>query len=227
MKKILFMIVLLSLPAFFYCQNHLSDADPTPGAVTDEELIQPVTLVEFTAAVSPSQEVTITWITQSESSLSHYNLYRDGVWLQWENAVNSLVPHTYQYIDQDVRSEGLYSYLLEAVELDGRVTAYGPYLLQVVFHDDTVSSDMPAVTALHGNFPNPFNPSTIINFTIKDGERGELVISNSRGRILLTESFEAGTYEYHWDAMDLESGIYFYRLQTGSYLGVRKMIILQ
>lgn len=227
MKKILFMIVLLSLPAFFYGQNHLSDADPTPGTVTDEELSLPVTLAEFTAAVTPSQEVIITWVTQSENNLSHYNLYRDGIWLHWENAVNSLVPNTYQYIDQEIGPEGLYSYLLEAVELDGRVTEYGPYLLQVVFHDDPVSPSMPDITALHGNFPNPFNPSTIIHFTIKDGERGELIISNSRGRILLTESFEAGTYDYHWDAMGLDSGIYFYRLQTESYLGVRKMIILK
>jgi Secretion system C-terminal sorting domain len=87
--------------------------------------------------------------------------------------------------------------------------------------------------ALLQNYPNPFNPVTRIRFSIPQGTRGSsvnLVIYDSQGKqtaVLVNEQLSSGTYEYDWNALDFASGIYYYRLTTGSYSQVRKMILVK
>ncbi len=80
---------------------------------------------------------------------------------------------------------------------------------------------------LENNFPNPFNPTTMIKFNIKKDETGILSIYNIKGQLLESMNFNAGTYTYRWDAQDYSSGIYFYKLQTSTYSQVKKMIMMK
>ena len=80
------------------------------------------------------------------------------------------------------------------------------------------------------NYPNPFNPSTKINFSLPERSFISLKIFNSLGEeieTLLNEEFEKGSYEYEWNAANLPSGIYFYKLQTDSFTETKKMILLK
>ena len=80
------------------------------------------------------------------------------------------------------------------------------------------------------NYPNPFNPSTKINFSLPERLFISLKIFNSLGEeieTLLNEEFEKGSYEYEWNAANLPSGIYFYKLQTDSFTETKKMIFLK
>ncbi|MBN1326481.1 MAG: T9SS type A sorting domain-containing protein, partial [Candidatus Cloacimonetes bacterium] len=52
-------------------------------------------------------------------------------------------------------------------------------------------------------------------------------IFNTRGQLLESITFESGSYQYQWSAEGLNSGIYFYKLESSSYLRIRKMILLQ
>ena len=82
-------------------------------------------------------------------------------------------------------------------------------------------------TLLCKNYPNPFNPETIIEFSIKEGENGSLTIYNTKGQLLETYEYEAGNHELTWDAKQYGSGIYFYKLETQSYTETKKMIMLK
>jgi hypothetical protein len=83
---------------------------------------------------------------------------------------------------------------------------------------------------LNQNFPNPFNPSTIISFSIPVQEKVSLKVYNILGMevsTLLNEVRTSGNYSIHFDAKNFPSGIYFYELKTGNFRDVKKMTILK
>jgi len=90
--------------------------------------------------------------------------------------------------------------------------------------------------ALHQNFPNPFNPVTIIRYSIPLKSQVEIVIYNTLGekvKQLVSEEKEAGSYSVEFNASSLPSGNYFYRLQVyapgraGSFVETKKMVLLR
>jgi hypothetical protein len=100
----------------------------------------------------------------------------------------------------------------------------------IVTDVEPVSNLVPDDYELQQNFPNPFNPSTTINFSIPTEEFVSLSVFNSLGEkvsTLVSENLNAGTYKYDWDAADLPSGIYFYRLNANEYTVSKKMILLK
>jgi len=83
---------------------------------------------------------------------------------------------------------------------------------------------------LNQNYPNPFNPSTKIMFTLPQSENVKIVVYNILGQIvhiLLNERFAAGKYEIDFNAQNLTSGIYFYKIEAGKFQDVKKMILLK
>ena len=87
---------------------------------------------------------------------------------------------------------------------------------------------------LYQNYPNPFNPTTVIKFNIANGVKQSVKTSlkiydvlGTEVKTLLSNSLSSGTYEIEFDASDLPSGIYFYRLTAGSFTAVRKLTLLK
>jgi hypothetical protein len=88
----------------------------------------------------------------------------------------------------------------------------------------------PAATILHGNYPNPFNPETTIDYDLAEAGQVNIDVYNIKGQkvaSLLNEVKDAGKYSLVWNADDFNSGIYFIRLKTDSYSKVRKAILLK
>jgi len=89
---------------------------------------------------------------------------------------------------------------------------------------------MPTDYSLKQNYPNPFNPSTRISFSIPNEEFVSLKIFNSIGeevKELVNETRSAGNYIIDFNASDLTSGVYFYKLRTNSFIEVKKMILIR
>ncbi len=93
----------------------------------------------------------------------------------------------------------------------------------------------PGHTALHQNFPNPFNPSTVIRYDVATSSDIELVIYNARGalvKVLERTHRRPGRYEVGWNGENergehVASGVYFYRLKTANHSATRKMVLLK
>ena len=93
----------------------------------------------------------------------------------------------------------------------------------------------PIYTELLGNYPNPFNPSTKINFSIKDDSRVSLQIYNMKGQLvksLLNEVIETGDHTISWNGTDnsnksVSSGVYFYKMKTPNFTATKKMILMK
>jgi len=83
---------------------------------------------------------------------------------------------------------------------------------------------------LSQNYPNPFNPETQISYSIAKAGLVKLAIYNVLGQKvadLVDEHKEANSYKVTFDASDLTSGLYFYRLEAGDYSKTMKMMLLQ
>jgi len=89
--------------------------------------------------------------------------------------------------------------------------------------------------ALFENYPNPFNPSTTITYTLAESGHTRLDVFNSLGQRILTlfdGAQSAGVHAVNWDGRDenglaVSGGIYFYRLQSGSYSKTMKMVLFK
>lgn len=101
---------------------------------------------------------------------------------------------------------------------------------------------IPSEFSLSQNFPNPFNPVTTIRFALpsnmkpslaagkRETSNVKLIVYDMLGRevtTLVNEEKSPGTYEVKWDAVGVSSGIYFYRLTSGSFIETKKMILLR
>jgi len=93
-----------------------------------------------------------------------------------------------------------------------------------------LSTDLPTHFILSQNYPNPFNPTTTITFALPVKSFVSLKIFDALGRevgTLLNEELSVGIYSKQWDASGLPSGVYFYRLQAGSFIETKKLILLR
>jgi hypothetical protein len=89
---------------------------------------------------------------------------------------------------------------------------------------------MPLTYLLRQNFPNPFNPSTNISFSLPTRSFVSLKVIDLLGRevaTIISEEMSAGSYSRQWNANNLTSGVYFYRLQAGSFAETKKLILLK
>lgn len=91
-------------------------------------------------------------------------------------------------------------------------------------------SELPRKPSLKQNYPNPFNPVTQIEFGIPKTSNVRVDIYNIIGQkvvTLVSESLRPGWHKYSFDAKNLSSGIYFYRLETGSFVETKKMTLIK
>lgn len=103
-------------------------------------------------------------------------------------------------------------------------------LSQMITSVERLSNDLPTHFSLGQNFPNPFNPSTTIFFSIPSQSFVSLKVFDALGRLvanLVSEQLLAGKYSKNWNAVGLPSGVYFYRLQAGSFIDTKKQILLR
>jgi len=100
----------------------------------------------------------------------------------------------------------------------------------VVSVDDKNTKVVPSSFKLYQNYPNPFNPTTNIEFRIVDFGFVSLKVYDVLGReiaTLVNEEKRAGSYKVEFNGSNLSSGVYFYRLNSGSFVSTKKMLLIK
>ena len=93
-----------------------------------------------------------------------------------------------------------------------------------------ISGNLPEKFLLEQNYPNPFNPNTNIRYTIEEAGYTSLTVYNSVGielSALISENLQAGSYSAEFNAENYPSGVYYYKLTSGDFTQVKKMILLK
>ena len=92
------------------------------------------------------------------------------------------------------------------------------------------SSSLPSDYKLEQNYPNPFNPSTTIRFSMPESAKATLKIYNISGQLVQTlvdQQLSEGCHEFQWQAKNMSSGVYFYKLTSGSFSQIKRMILMK
>jgi len=183
----------------------------------------PVELTSFTASVNPGS-VTLSWSTATETNNQGFEIQRNNgsefyaIGFVTGNGTTTEI-NNYSYTDRNLTA-GNYSYRLKQVDFNGR------YEYSNVINVDVA----PEQFELSQNYPNPFNPSTTINFSIPQSSIVTLKVFNTLGqevKTLVNQNMESGVHSISFDASELNSGIYFYRLDAGQFTEVRKMTLIK
>ncbi|HTX18316.1 MAG TPA: carboxypeptidase regulatory-like domain-containing protein [Bacteroidota bacterium] len=145
--------------------------------------------------------------------------------------IDGLAPGTYT-VSADVPGYTLVGSTQSSPTYDGNglpVAATASLSLQVT-EVENAAAVVPTSYDVEQNFPNPFNPSTTIRYTIPKAGMVSVKIYNILGQVVATlveANQSAGTYNVTFNAASLSSGVYFYRVQSGSFAAVKKMMLLK
>jgi hypothetical protein len=102
--------------------------------------------------------------------------------------------------------------------------------INLLVGNEFVSSKLPATFSLAQNYPNPFNPVTTIKFSVPKQSHVKIVVYDLLGRevaALVNELRNPGFYEVPFDAVNYASGVYFYRMEAGDFVDVKKMLLIK
>jgi flagellar hook assembly protein FlgD len=111
--------------------------------------------------------------------------------------------------------------------VEGRIVATTKNVLS---KDLAKETGLPTDYQLMQNSPNPFNPTTTIEFSIPKNENVVLRIYNTLGQVmetLVNENMNAGVYKYTWAPKNLASGIYIYQISAGKFSQAKKLILMK
>lgn len=203
----------------------------------------PVTLSSFDAIYSQSNQVLLTWITQSESNVFGYHIFRNTqnsldtsirISSNIIPAHNTSTENIYSFTDSQIEYDTEYYYWLQAIDLNGENEYHGPIhvLSGPIIETPNI---IPIITSLKSAYPNPFNPDTNIQFQLAESNHVRIDIFNNKGQIikqLYNTYTEAGNHSVLWDGKDsygniCSSGVYFYRMQAGEFVQSKKMMLIK
>jgi len=176
----------------------------------------------------------LSWEMNPANDLSYYAVYR-GSSEDFVPGSESRVgmPTAPEYFDGSWRWSSGYYYKISAIDIHGNESGFALLRPDDVTGDDTPK--VPEESYLSQNYPNPFNPMTRIEFGLAAPGHITVRIYDAAGRLVRELVDEAGPAARHhaiWDGRDdagrrVASGVYFYRLDAGSFTKTRKMILLQ
>ena len=212
-----------STPTFFVLGNGAGGTNPLP-----------VELTSFSAAMQGANSALLVWQTATEVNNYRFEVERRRIqrqedrsqMVEWmkigfvagNGTTNS--PHEYSFTDAGVTS-GSYAYRLKQID-NGGAFKYS--------QETAVIIGVPAGFALGQNFPNPFNPSTVINYSITSTSNVMLKVYNILGgevATLVNEAKSPGSYSVTFNASALANGVYFYRLNAGQLSDVKRLTVMK
>jgi hypothetical protein len=194
--------------------------------INDPDIVLPVEITTFSAKQSGGK-VILDWVTATELNNSGFEIERKsgtGTWVTLGTVAghgNSAILNKYSYTDNNPTEGQTFSYRLKQMDNNGSFR-YSNTIM--------VSLDLPVEFRLLQNSPNPFNPSTIINYAVPADGNVKLSVYNIKGELIRTvvNGFrKAGYYSAAFDGTGLSSGIYFYKIDAGKYSQTRKMILIK
>ena len=179
--------------------------------------------------------VELNWNGNGETDLLHYAIYKGAIQNFTPSQYNLLATSaTNSYTDEAIVDYRVY-YKVSAVDISGNESGFSDEASILVGVKD--KKIILTKFLLEQNYPNPFNPSTTIKYSIPFVVNEYFSFSNTTLKVfdilgrevatLVNKQQNAGNYEVIFNASNLSSGVYFYRLQSGNFVETKKLILLR
>ena len=185
----------------------------------------PVELTSFTGSVKAGN-VTLNWRTANEVNNFGFKVERLSSGKTWQNigfvqgSGNSNSVKNYSFVDNSAKA-GSYSYRLQQVDNGGAYT----YSSVIEVNNGTQPTGFSI-----GNYPNPFNPSTIIRYALPVNTFVNITIYNMLGQkmaTLVNQNMEQGEHEVSFNANRYASGTYIYKIEAGNFSATKNMLLIK
>lgn len=187
--------------------------------------VNPVELKSFYSNVNQNT-VTLNWVTTEEINNSGFEIERSDINEQWIKAGfvkgSGNTNEQVSYFFKENLNTGKYFYRLKQIDFNGN--------FEYFTLPDEVVIGLPNRSELSQNYPNPFNPVTNLDYVISKSGFVSLKIYDVTGSelaALVSEVKEPGYYTVKFNAVNLTSGIYFYRMTTKDFTAVKKLVVLK
>jgi len=225
----------------FYA-DHWTQYNPVVASDTLDETL-PVELSSFTAVANNTfTGVNLTWVTQSESNLVGYGIFRGETDILAEaadlhafvEATNTSQTQVYVFNDLGLEPEQTYWYWLESREMNGANEYFGPISF-VMPGTPAQAPGIPLATGLVSLYPNPFNPTLTISYSVQKSSLVTLSVTNLKGQTVrrLEGGYrDSGLHNAIWDGRDEQgrqcaSGIYLIKMQVDGDSSFRKVMLMK
>ena len=220
--------------------NNVSNFSEWAVGLREDDGTLPVELSSFVAIQTADDYAELIWKTQTETDLAGFNLYRNtnenfASSTKLNNFLiqptNQTIETTYNYVDYSPNVNNDNFYWMESVNNDGSVQVHDPIRFQFD-NENTVESNT-FITHLRNAYPNPFNPTTNISFSVKNNEEGNFSIFNIKGqKVKDLGNFTSGNHQVVWNGkdetgIDVSSGVYYYKLSTPSLISIKKLLLMK
>lgn len=181
--------------------------------------------------------VKLEWTQNTEPDLANYYIYRSkisGFTPSSANKIATVNKSLTEYNDIiNVESYQVYYYKVSAIDNSGNESGYSNQATATTLN--ILNDNSTTEFALYQNVPNPFNPITVIEFSIPNDTDVNIIIYDLMGnevKTLINEFKPVGQYQVNWDGNDnsgqsVSGGIYFYQIQAGDYNQTKKMVLLK
>lgn len=188
---------------------------------TNLDIPLPITLEFFTDNIINNNNVKLQWKTSYEFNNQGFEIYRDNTKIGFVEGKN--VPNIYNFWDNNL-SSGIHYYKLRQIDYNANYDEFIPNI-------NPIEIKIPAQTILKQNYPNPFNPTTKIDFTLSRANNVSLKIYDASGKevstLINSIYYKEGYYSINYNASNLASGIYFYKLYSNDFNIIKKMIVIK
>jgi len=141
-----------------------------------------------------------------------------------------ILPTASEFIDSTTSAGRTYYYRLKANLKDSIEIQSYPVRLKAISTTSVAMQNVPAGFKLFNNYPNPFNPSTTISFSLPSRSFVTLKVYDVIGRdvaTIVSEDLKEGIHTRQWNAQGLSSGVYYYRIQAGYFTETKKLMVLK
>jgi len=166
------------------------------------------------------------FISESQGyMIANSNIYWAGLYQTYDGGITWTPIRNYMSLNKIHLNE---NNILWGVGDYGKLIKHKTTITSV--EDPREGNNLPQSFILSQNFPNPYNSQTTISYSIPSSSFVQILIFDVLGRevsTLLNEEKSAGNYKVNFNASELTSGVYFYRIQTGDFIQTRKMILLK
>lgn len=207
----------------FYASNISNSLRSITSTNKADSLTLPVQLIYFFASIQP-ESVLLKWGTATEVNNFGFEIERAyNTTSNWETIDfvlgngTSNIPINYEYQDTSVLRTGIVYYRLKQVDVIGDFEYSDTINVNFISAITLENSDVPKQFLISNNFPNPFNPSTKMNFQIPVQQLMNINLYDINGKLvkqIAAQEFLPGNYQLILDFSDYSSGIYFVRFET-------------
>ncbi len=215
-----------------YCIGNEYNIGTGSDMILVKYLQPPLIPGNLTANAVSSSKINLSWADNSanESSFRIERSTNAGSTWSFRDSVNANITI---YLDSGLAANTIYHYRVSSRNAAGYSNPSNIVFDTTLSPTGIISANnniIPSAFRLYQNYPNPFNPATKINFDLPIEGFTEFRIFDVTGKVILSYlagELKPGKYEYAFDASALPSGVYFYRITSGNFSDVKKMVLIK